>query len=98
MAERLDHIPFPRQPADKLLDSRGKTALHDLYVAWAMRYLSIAMTAMRELDDASNCHASRIAMAIREEVTRLVLSEPAYMEAAARLSIGESVPGREDSE
>jgi hypothetical protein len=71
--------------------------LHKMYVAWALHDLKIAQDAANELFDCSRFPASIIGGAIMEQVRQQVLSDAAWFEAAALLSVNADISEYEEA-
>lgn len=80
-------------------DNRDNASLHALYVRWAMHHLHDINQAIDRLQEYSNGNLLDILVVMSAERTKLIMTNAAYHEAAARLMAGEKLPSyHEDAE
>ncbi len=66
-----------------LNDHRANPKLHKLYISWALHDLGIIDRALEEMREVSRWPMSFIASALQEAVTKEILDDAAWFEAAA---------------
>ena len=71
-------------------------ALHALYVRSAMKHLQVARAASETLYEFSNCNAMEIGYAIETVIAKLVTTDAAFRDAAARLFLRQEVDPRDE--